>query len=70
VYKAWFPLTGRWLDFTEARIGVQPEAGTFTACLLVPGPTVGGRTLTGFAGRWLARDGLVLTAIAVPAGFR
>jgi hypothetical protein len=26
-----------------------------------------GRRLTGFTGRWLARDGLILTAIAVPA---
>jgi hypothetical protein len=25
-----------------------------------------GRPLTGFTGRWLARDGLLLAAIAVP----
>jgi hypothetical protein len=35
--------------------------------LLEPGPVLGGRPLTGFNGRWLARDGLLLTAIAVPA---
>jgi hypothetical protein len=40
--------------------------GTFTATLLVPGPTVAGSGLTGFEGRWLVRDGLALTAIVLP----
>jgi 4'-phosphopantetheinyl transferase EntD len=66
VYKAWFPLTGRWLGFEEAAITFQPADGTFAARLLVPGPMVDGGQLTGFTGRWLARDGLVLTAIAMP----
>jgi 4'-phosphopantetheinyl transferase EntD len=67
VYKAWFPLTGRWLGFTDAAIAVSPADGTFEAQLLVAGAEAGGRTLAGFAGRWLARDGLIVTAIAVPA---
>ncbi|NYI06933.1 4'-phosphopantetheinyl transferase family protein [Allostreptomyces psammosilenae] len=67
VYKAWFPLTGRWLGFEQAALTIAPDAGTFTARLLVPGPVVDGRRLPGFEGRWMARDGLVLTAIAVPA---
>lgn len=66
VYKAWFPLAGRWLDFAEASVTVDPDAGTFAAALLVPGPILGGRALTGFAGRWLIARGLILTAIAVP----
>ncbi|MCP3822750.1 4'-phosphopantetheinyl transferase superfamily protein [Streptomyces sp. A3M-1-3] len=65
-YKAWFPLTGRWLDFEEAVITLDPEAGTFTARLLVPGPAVIGVALPGFSGRWLVRNGLLVTAIAVP----
>ena len=65
VYKAWFPLTGRWLGFEQARITLDPAAGTFTARLLVPGPEVDGRELTAFDGRWLARGGLILTAISV-----
>jgi len=65
VYKAWFPLTHRWLDFAEARVDVDPAGGTFTAHLLVPPPTVAGRPLAAFTGRWLARDGLVVTAITV-----
>ncbi|CAM5388697.1 4'-phosphopantetheinyl transferase family protein [Streptomyces fumanus] len=72
VYKAWFPLTRRWLDFSEADIEFtvhpgDPGGGTFRAALLVPGPRVGDRTLTHFDGRWAARDGLLTTAITIPA---
>lgn len=67
VYKAWFPLTGRWLGFDQAAITVESAAGRFGARLLVPGPAVGGRQLAAFAGRWLVRHGLILTAITVPA---
>lgn len=66
VYKAWFPLTGRWLDFAEADIVVDP-AGTFTAHLLVPGPVLGGTPVTAFVGRFLVGRGLVVTAISIPA---
>jgi 4'-phosphopantetheinyl transferase EntD len=65
VYKTWFPLTRRWLDFAEAAVTPRLD-GTFTARLLVPGPVVAGRPVGGFEGRWLARDGLLLTAIALP----
>ncbi|MFI8090146.1 4'-phosphopantetheinyl transferase [Streptomyces sp. NPDC086080] len=70
VYKAWFPLTGKWLDFGEADIDLQVDEGedtrgTFRATLLVPGPVVGGRRVGHFSGRWAARDDLIATAIAV-----
>ncbi|GAA3210193.1 4'-phosphopantetheinyl transferase superfamily protein [Streptomyces sp. XM83C] len=81
VYKAWYPLTGRWLDFSEADIelwpdpdtGGDPEAGGdvrarggLRAELLVPGPVVEGRRVRTFEGRWTVRQGLVATAIVVP----
>ena len=66
-YKAWFPLAQRWLGFMDASVGINPADGTFTARLLVPGPMLAGRQLTEFHGRWLIRNGLVVTAIAVPA---
>ncbi|MBQ1097420.1 4'-phosphopantetheinyl transferase superfamily protein [Streptomyces sp. b94] len=71
VYKAWFPLTGEWLDFMEADIEISvnpgdPRRGTLRATLLVPGPTVGGRRLTHFDGCWTAGRGLVATAVTVP----
>jgi 4'-phosphopantetheinyl transferase EntD len=31
VYKAWFPLTGRWLGFEDAAVTIDPAGGTFTA---------------------------------------
>lgn len=67
VYKAWFPLTLQWLGFEDADITIDPADGTFDARLLAPAPVAGGAPLRGFTGRWLARDGLVVTAIAVPA---
>ncbi|MDY7090981.1 MAG: 4'-phosphopantetheinyl transferase superfamily protein [Actinomycetota bacterium] len=65
VYKAWFPLARRMLGFDEAELSF--EAGAFTARLLVPGTRVDGRPpLTVFRGRFLVKDGLVLTAVASP----
>ncbi|GAA2672679.1 4'-phosphopantetheinyl transferase family protein [Actinoplanes palleronii] len=62
VYKAWFPLTHRFLEFSEAHVELDP-AGTFIATVL----TAHAGEPAGFTGRWLCRDGLLITAIAVPA---
>lgn len=67
VYKAWFPLTQRWLSFESADILIDPHAGTFTARLLVQGPLVNGSPLTLLNGRWLADHGLLVTTVVVPA---
>lgn len=67
VYKTWFPLAGRWLGFEDARLAFDLEAGAFSARLLVPGPRVAGAELRAFHGRWIVREGIVLTAIAQPA---
>ncbi|GAB2756652.1 4'-phosphopantetheinyl transferase family protein [Sinomonas soli] len=66
VYKAWYPLTGRWLGFEEVLVEFRP-GGRFRARLLVAGPIVAGVELTGFAGRWTAAHGLVATSVVVPA---
>ncbi|GAA3292773.1 hypothetical protein GCM10020295_12940 [Streptomyces cinereospinus] len=71
VYKAWFPLTRKWLDFAEADIEIEagPDGaphGRFRAGLLVPGPVVGGRRLGSFDGRWTVQRGLVATSVTVP----
>jgi 4'-phosphopantetheinyl transferase EntD len=66
IYKSWFPLTARWLDFEEADLVIDPSAGTFRARVLATGGRIDGRELTGFDGRWMVGDGLILTAIAVP----
>jgi 4'-phosphopantetheinyl transferase EntD len=65
VYKTWFPLAKRWLDFGDAIVTVDTTLHVFHARLLIPGPIVDGRRLTALQGRWLVRDGLVLTAVAL-----
>ncbi|MEJ2859241.1 MULTISPECIES: 4'-phosphopantetheinyl transferase family protein [unclassified Saccharothrix] len=67
VYKAWFPLARTWLGFEDAEVTINPDDGTFTARILIEPPVVGGVPLDGFTGRWMAREGFVVTAIAVPA---
>ena len=70
-YKAWEPLTGRWLGFEDAYITFERTStgsdlsGTFHSDLLVPGHTESGAPLSSFDGRWLIADGLIVTAIAV-----
>ncbi|MFF7277586.1 4'-phosphopantetheinyl transferase family protein [Streptomyces griseorubiginosus] len=71
VYKAWFPLTGKWLDFSGADIAIHVDpgkalGGTLRAELLVPGPLVGGVRRGVLEGRWTIRDGLVATSMTVP----
>ncbi len=71
VYKAWFPLTRKWLDFSEADITLRPDpegeqSGALRAVLLVPGPSVGGRPLQVFEGRWVVREGVVATSVVIP----
>ncbi|MFI6691300.1 4'-phosphopantetheinyl transferase [Streptomyces sp. NPDC050433] len=67
VYKAWYPLTRRFLEFEEARLVFDPAGGTFTAHLLAGPARAGSRTLHTFDGRWLSQDGIVLTSVTVPA---
>ncbi|WP_246097625.1 4'-phosphopantetheinyl transferase superfamily protein [Streptomyces botrytidirepellens] len=41
VYKAWYPATGRRLDFEDADIEVDAAAASFTARIILPGPGTG-----------------------------
>jgi 4'-phosphopantetheinyl transferase EntD len=71
VYKAWYPLTARWLGFEDACLSIDPDAGTFTARLLVDGTRVdGGPPLTELRGRYVATHGLILTAVSIPPAQR
>jgi len=56
--KFWYPLTGQWPE--PGQVSVFPDpAGTFEA-------QVAGSLLTG---RWLARGGLIVTAVSWPTGW-
>jgi 4'-phosphopantetheinyl transferase EntD len=60
--KLWYPLTGQWPGFHETAIALA-TTGTFTVRLPGPGPA-GDHRVTRMTGRWLAADGLIVTAIA------
>lgn len=68
-YKAWFPLTHRWLGFEDAHIVFDVDgsgqAGTFTSQILIDPAAESGPPLTALSGRWSVRDGLALTAIVL-----
>jgi 4'-phosphopantetheinyl transferase EntD len=66
VYKAWFPLTRRWLGFHDAEVTLDGTNGRFVAQLLVPGARINGESISSFSGRWLVRDGLTLTGVVAP----
>ncbi|MCH6160825.1 4'-phosphopantetheinyl transferase family protein [Streptomyces marispadix] len=68
VFKVWYPLTSRELDFSEAEVVIDAAAGTFSARLLVEGPVVGGERLRGLTGRWAAERGLLVTAVFLGHG--
>jgi 4'-phosphopantetheinyl transferase EntD len=70
IYKAWFPLTKRWLGFDDVELSVEPTSEEFHGRLLVPGPLVDGARLTEFAGRWAIAGGVICTAVVVLAGPR
>ncbi len=67
-YKAWFPLTKRWLGFEDAHITFEADgraAGTFVSRILIDAEALSGPPLTALRGRWSVDRGLVLTAIVL-----
>jgi 4'-phosphopantetheinyl transferase EntD len=64
VYKAWFPLTRRWLDFADVSTTVRLD-GTFDARVGVRGPRGDDPGMNGFSGRWLVDRGLVVAVTSV-----
>jgi 4'-phosphopantetheinyl transferase EntD len=67
VYKVWFPLARCWLGLEDATVAFDAAARTFRVRLLKPWPAQVGSLPPVLQGRWLARDGLLLTAIALHA---
>ncbi|MFD1370142.1 4'-phosphopantetheinyl transferase family protein [Actinoplanes sichuanensis] len=62
VYKAWFPVTRRWLGFEDASLTIDRERGTFAARIHIASPW------PALHGRWQVSGGLVLTAVTVAPG--
>ena len=68
-YKAWFPLTRRWLGFEDAHITFEVDssgsAGGFVSRILIDPAARSGPPLRELSGRWSVAGGLALTAIVL-----
>jgi 4'-phosphopantetheinyl transferase EntD len=68
-YKAWFPLTHRWLGFEDAHItfGIDDSGfgGTFRSQILIDPAAEHGPPLEVLEGRWSVHDGVTLTAVTL-----
>ena len=75
-YKAWFPLTRRWLGFADARITIVPtrvdgeeaEGELRSSILVDPHAVDAGPDLLELNGHWAVRDGYVASAIVLRPG--
>jgi 4'-phosphopantetheinyl transferase EntD len=66
VYKAQFAIAKRHIELADVLVAFDPLEQVFRARLPAPGVVVDDCRRTALHGRWLSRDGLVLTAIALP----
>ena len=65
VYKIQFAIAKRHLELDDVFVAFDPGEQIFRARLPAPGVVVDDCHLTVLHGRWLSRDGLVLTAVAL-----
>lgn len=62
VYKAWFPITGRFLQFHEVDLRLHAD-GRFDAVVRLDVPADSPQWPTSLPGRWFTGEGFVLTAV-------
>lgn len=65
LFKVWFPLTGQWLGFEQARVSFLAGSQSFTATLLVPDLDLIDSSLRIVTGCYVQTDQLVGTAIVL-----
>lgn len=65
VYKAWFPIAQRWLDFADVEVTIDIAVGSFRARMLSSGVTIGSIYVTEFDGRWEASGGVICAAVVL-----
>jgi 4'-phosphopantetheinyl transferase EntD len=67
VFKAWYPLTNTWLEFSDVSLRIAPATRSFRAELLVSCAAVDNRALSTFEGRFAVTPRFVATGTFVPA---
>lgn len=70
VYKAWFPATRGWLDFRDVAVTFDVPSTSFVARILGDARARAGPVPDSLPGRFLVRDGLVLSATVLPGDGR
>src|SRR5579875_1092094 len=65
LYKAWFPLTRRWLDFHQVEVEIDPVRGDLVARLERSAQAVLGAADGHVHGRFRVEGGYVATAVAI-----
>ena len=66
VYKAWYPLTGGWLNFSDVSVIVEPRRQLFRARLISTTAAASGQP-TEFTGQFRVQGGHLFTAVVLPA---
>lgn len=66
IFKAWFPLTRRWLDFNECDLAIDPEARSYEGRILASDPQCEEADLSVFHGQWRVEAGFIFTGVTVP----
>jgi 4'-phosphopantetheinyl transferase EntD len=66
IYKAWYPVARRWLDYRDAELTVEPEQGSYSARILLRGAE-DVFPWNPLPGRFAVDGERVFTAIVVPA---
>ena len=67
VYKAWFPLTRAWLDFTDAEVELEPANHSFVV-RLAPAAAATLNAIDLVRGRYIATARWLATCAVIPAG--
>jgi 4'-phosphopantetheinyl transferase EntD len=65
LYKAWYPITRKWLGHLDAELTLNPECGEFSVCIVNP-PAGVVEPADRFVGRFAVTNERVFTAVIVP----
>lgn len=66
IFKAWYPLTGRWVDPTACEVTVDPDRGSFEGRLVASVAAAHPDAPSVFDGRWLVVGAHLCTVVIVP----
>ena len=66
IFKAWSPLTGKWLGFEEASVQFEVFSSTFRASL-AQDRALDCPALANLTGRWFLESGYLFTAVMISA---